>query len=237
MGTANPEERFVLMLCSGERPRYRDDIVRVMALPDGGPLQFRYKKQHVWCELFHDLAHNRFSRCEALVACLDTSKRCTPPEIVPCRFCRILNSEAEGEFVVIRFEVGGFAAVEKCADMRTKITELLARDESLPHWEQNGLKGHFLLALTSRPTVCQSKQDRQAWQAVVENLGGREHFRDSPFFYNLRSVVEDGPETEVRLRDGKYVLKPNKIYRADVIHYTPSTTTLQRGEPWGAAGG
>jgi hypothetical protein len=234
MGTVNPEETFVLMLSSGERPRYRDDIVRVMALPDGGRLQFRYREKHVLSEVFRKLSDNGFSGCEALVAYLDTSNQNTPPEIVPCRFCRILDSEAEGEFVVIRFEVGGFAEVRQHADIRTEVVALRSQDEeSLPDWEDGSLKGHFVLALKSGPTSCQSKQDRRVWQAVVENLGGRGHFRDSPFFYNLRRVVEEGPETEVRLREGKYVLKPDKIYRAEVVHYMHPATAGQRGGPWG----
>ncbi|MEW5863233.1 MAG: hypothetical protein AB1773_06505 [Pseudomonadota bacterium] len=233
MASHGRQEKFVVMLSSGQRPRYRDDIIRVMALPTGGRTQFRYRKQHVPDDLFRELSNNGLRESEALVAYLDTSNKDRAPEIVPCRFCRIVDSEGEGEFVVIRFEVGDFAMVDKDANVQSAVTEALLNGASLPKWEDGKLGGHFLVALKNRPDGCRSDQDRRAWQAVVGILGGRADFRDCPFFYNLRSVVAEDAKTPVPFCEDKYALEPDKIYRADVVHYAPPTVAGQQGGPWG----
>lgn len=225
------QEKFVLMLSSGQRPRYRDDIIRVMALPTGGRTQFRYQKEHVPDVLFRELSNNSLRESEALVAYLDASNKDTPPEIVPCRFCRIIDSEAEGKFVVIRFEVRDFAVVDQGTNVRSAVTKLLLNGASLPQWEDGKLQGHFLVALGSRPSAWRSDQDRRTWQALVGILAKRADFRDCPFFYSLRTLVAEGAETPLPLRNGKYALRPDKIYRADVVHYTPEAD--QQGGPWG----
>lgn len=229
------QQKFVLMLSSGQRPRYRDDIIRVMALPTGGRTQFRYRKQHVPDGLCRELSNNSLRECNALVAYLDASNRGTPPDIVPCRFCQILDSEAEGEFVVIRFEVGDFAVVDQGVDVRPAVTALLPDGTSVPYWEDGKLGGHFVGALKDCPGGCRSDRDRGAWQAVVGILAGRPDFRDCPFFYNLRSVVQEDAKTKtsVPFRKGKYALEPDKIYWADVAHYTASAVAAEEGGTWG----
>jgi len=233
MSPPNGQDKLVLMLSSGERPRYRDDIIRVMALPTGGRLQFRYRKKYVPDDVFCHLPDNGLSDCKALIAYLDTSNQDRPPEIVPCRFAQVLDSELEGEFAVIRFEVGDFAVTDQGVNPGSEASKLMPQQASLPHWENGSLKGHFLVALTRRLSGWQSLKDRRAWQAVVGNLGARKDFRDCPFFYHLRTVIEEDANTAVPLCEGKYVLKPDKIYRADVVHYTASTATGQQGGPWG----
>lgn len=228
-------ETFILMLASGQRPRYRDDIIRVMALPTGGRTQFRYRKQYVPDDLFRELSNNPLRKSKALVAYLDTSNKDRAPEIVPCRFCQVVDSEAEGEFVVIRFEVRDFAVVDQGATVWDAVIKLLPNGASLPQWEDGNLRGHFLVALESCPDAFQCDQNPLAWQAVVAKLAKRAGFHNNcPFFYYLRNIVEEGTETSAKLSNGKYALKPDKIYRADVAHYTPpSRTTGQQDGAWG----
>ena len=38
---------MLVLVSSGARPRYRDDIVRALALPSGADLQFRYDRTYV----------------------------------------------------------------------------------------------------------------------------------------------------------------------------------------------
>lgn len=227
----NEKKTFVLMLSSGQSPRYRDDIIRVMALPTGGQMQFRYREKHVG-QMFSELSRNCLSGCEALVAYLDKTDNTREPEIVPCRFCWIIDSEAEGEFVVVRFEVGEFAVTDEGVDVRGAVADLLHPQSTLPSWTEAKVEGHFLLELKVAPSSCRSGEDRRAWQTVVHNLGGRKDFHDCPFFYNLRGIVEEPGEESLSLSEGNYVLKPDKIYRADITHYTPPAAADQ-SRLWG----
>lgn len=227
------QRRCVLMLSSGQRPRYRDDIIRVMALPTGGRLQFRYRKEHIPDEVFDELAQNHLSGSEALVAYLDTSNQGSPPEIVPCRFARVLESEVEGEFAVIHFEVGEFATVAAGTDVKEEVDEQLSNGVCLPNWKNGNLEGHFLIALEKRPDGLKTSLEPRVWQKIVSNLGARQDFQQCPFFYRVRAVLEEGDRSEMALQAGKYVLKPDRTYQADIVHYTPSGTSGQIRRPSG----
>jgi hypothetical protein len=224
MVTCEPD-KFVLMLSSGQRPRYRDDIIRLMALPMGGRLQFRYRQKHVADEIFRQLGENRLRGAQAIAAYLDTSREGDPPEIVPCRFARIVDSEVEGEFAVARFEVCALARVGDVTDIRQEVKNKLLDGSVLPEWKNGNLEGHFLLALAGKPADCRPDPDPSAWQAIVANLGEHQDFRGCPFFYYLRAIVQEGDSARLRLHDGGYVLKPDAVYRLEVIHYTPSTNS------------
>jgi hypothetical protein len=63
----------------------------------------------------------------------------------------------------------------------------------------------------------------------VANLGSRQNFRSCPFFYYLRGVTEEGSRRELAVKEGKYVLKPARMYRAEVVHYTPVTPEPEAG--------
>lgn len=234
MGPSAGQERLVLMLSSGQRPRYRDDIIRAMALPHGGRLQFRYREKYVPDDTLRELCHNSLRGCQAVVAYLDASDQAADPKVVPCRFARVLDTEVEGDFAVIRFEVGDFVRIAEGVDAGSEAKKLLPQHASLPAWKNGQLTGHFLIALTGRFPGCVGQQSGKAWQAVVNSIGVCPDFADCPFFYQLRSVVEEGTNTkEVKLSEGKYSLKPHKTYRADVVHYTPPRTAGEQGRLWG----
>jgi len=211
------------MLSSGRRPRYRDDIIRALALPKGGRLQFRYRKKYVPAAGFHALSKNKLRGAEALVAYLDASNQQATPEIVPCRFARILESELIGEFAVVRFEVAEFANVAQGVDVREQVSEKLPGGTEVPEWKDGELKGHFLLVLESQAAGWKRAQDPQAWQALADKLGQRQDFQSCPFFYYLRAVAKEPGPSEVQLKEGKYVLTPASMHRVEVVHYTPST--------------
>jgi hypothetical protein len=222
------------MLSSGQRPRYRDDIIRVMALPMGGRLQFRYRQEHVAGAIFQQLGQNSLRGAQAMAAYLETSREGDPPEIVPCRFARIVDSEVEGEFAVARFEVCAFARVGDAIDIRQEVKNKLLDGSVLPDWKNGNLEGHFLLVLAGKPADCRPDPDPSAWQAIVANLGEHQDFRGCSFFYYLRAIVQEGDSARLRLHDGRYVLKPDAIYRLDVVHYTPSTNAPGQQEVLGS---
>ncbi len=44
-----------LLLSSAARPRYREDILRCVAAPVGGTIQFRYQKKWIACDSLKSL--------------------------------------------------------------------------------------------------------------------------------------------------------------------------------------
>ena len=113
-----------LLLSSGARPRYRDDIIRVLALPLGGELQFRYERSLIAEDLLARFRSNDLRRETGLICYLSAGNRATPTQIVPCRFASILYTEVVGTSHIIRLEMREFAQIDEEA-----LKKLLAPSE------------------------------------------------------------------------------------------------------------
>ena len=94
-------KELILLLSSGQRPRYRDDIIRALALPTGARLQFRYNKMYVAQAFVDEKKRKSLVNREVLIGYLDTGEKKGDMEIVPCRFGRLVKVQAEGNFLVI----------------------------------------------------------------------------------------------------------------------------------------
>ena len=78
---------MLLFLSSGARERYREDIVRSLALPDDGLLQFRYDLSIVHDKLLQDARSGRLQNADALICYASTGTKGAPTDFAPCPFC------------------------------------------------------------------------------------------------------------------------------------------------------
>ena len=223
MGRSIRPTKIVLLLSSGATPRYRDDILRSLAIPTGAHLQFRYDKTRVSTTLFEKLRENTIRGYHAMVGYFDTSTHAI--EIIPLRFARIHESIVEGDFSIIRFEVRGYAATKKGEESLTNINHLT--DGLLPFRSADDeISGHSCHLLTSTPPGWQNNCNLEVWQKIVTNLASRHDFQDCSFFYSVRGIYQL-PKVRAKMpSNGVYTLKANRgltasssPYRLDIIHW------------------
>src|SRR5262245_22369376 len=136
---------MLLFLSSGARPRYREDIVRLLALPIGGRLQFRYDLSIVDTALVEAAKRGKLTGERALVCYLWNRAEGAPVEYVPCRLVEVLTAEIVGSSFVVVFKVGNYARAESPWAFD-------AEDERrLPKWSRGSsgftLEGLFAVAL------------------------------------------------------------------------------------------
>jgi hypothetical protein len=146
---------MLLFLSSGARPRYREDIVRTMALPSGGRLQFRYDLSIVDDIILNDAKEGKLVGQRALVCYLWNRTEGAPTEYVPCRFVEIARVEIVGSSLVMVLIVGGYPELSEGVD----VLNLFADEDraKLPRWSREGtaykLAGLFAIVMKRDPAL------------------------------------------------------------------------------------
>lgn len=92
----------LLLLSSGSRPRYLEDVVRALALLDGGHIQFRYENKLVASGVRAHLGERGLVGHTCYLAYLDNRTAGKKPEIVPLREAEVLEASERGSSIILR---------------------------------------------------------------------------------------------------------------------------------------
>ena len=104
-------KKALVCLSSGTTVQYRLDILRVMALPEGAEIQFRYDADLIDASIRPSLGRDKRHDAPVLLAYLDLTVPVTTPgprAIFPCRHARLIASDRLGQFYILRFRLGAF---------------------------------------------------------------------------------------------------------------------------------
>src|SRR5712691_8683825 len=100
-------------LSSGTRPRYRRDIIRVLAMAAGTWVQFRYDNDWVAPSLLKSLRDPKALKAirgmRTLIAYVDQTDAQRDPEPLPCRMATLVDAVALGRTVSLQLELEEFA--------------------------------------------------------------------------------------------------------------------------------
>src|SRR5438477_10287636 len=86
-------------LSSGASPRYRQDILRALAMPHGASLQFRYQSKWIAPSATEKIKNAKVGNTPALIAYIDQTVPGQTPELTSCRFARISDASVHGTTV------------------------------------------------------------------------------------------------------------------------------------------
>ena len=225
---------MLLFLSSGARNRYREDIVRSLALPEGGFLQFRYELAIVDQRILDSVKSGQLLNRDVIVCYVSTLPEGVPTDFVPCRFARITSAEIVGSSFVVRFQVAGYPQLGK----NMKFISLLSQEDQrkLPQWERAEgeeklkLNGLFSISLTGPPTLTSSRE-LDAFESIVKRLHKFPDFsgdRSCQFFsvMDVSLVKRDARGLEVYDRQllslhGSFVIKSGAEYEMKVYVFAP----------------
>lgn len=98
-----------ICLSSGASPRYRQDILRAIAMPKGSQLQFRYDSSLLASGIRNSIGEISKMGGTCLIAYIDQSDQSKEPELIPCRFAQLSDVKAHGTTVSLTFIVEDFA--------------------------------------------------------------------------------------------------------------------------------
>jgi len=224
---------LLILLSSGARRRYRDDIVRALAHPAGTELRFRYGKAYVADAVLADRQQGSLAGQEALICHLADQPEGKPALLVPCRFVKISRAELVGSSLILTLTAGDYVQQVDDAGLRALMTD----DERalLPNQSSDAAAppGKFAFPVAA-PLTAKHAPDAasgSAFEATAEALRAAGFGADEPMaFYMVRKLVKAGSkpsdgDVAIAARDGRYALSSGKRYALDVYSYAPDGDT------------
>lgn len=208
---------MLLCLSSGAKPRYRQDILRALALPQGAVLRFRYDAGYVAESLKEPLAQNKLADQAVCLAYLDSSEQGKEPEIVPCRVAKLTSSKPVGEFFILELEVGDFSIAKDIGEFNRQVRTLAG---SLPAWRDGKLVGKFCEKLSSPPSSVVSSSGVGEWQGLCRTLADHNDFKAEPFFYRVEGLFPAGSNESLPLKQATWEVEAGRLYDLRVVHYS-----------------
>lgn len=210
----------LLCLSSGLTIRYRQDILRALALPFQAHVQFRYSKDIVDPSLMSGLQNDQLAGSIALLAHVDCAKGAKRADetcfITPCRRAVLISSRKVGDYFVLVFQLWGYATTADLEVFQTKVST------ARPHWNGDSLEGMWCIP-TTHGSEWRQTFGLEGFQHVARKLHTRGDFAQQPFFFAVEALSErGGPDALKPTATGEFVLSAGKHFDLNVFHFAPA---------------
>jgi hypothetical protein len=217
---------MLVLLSSGATRRYRDDIMRVLALPPGAELQFRYDRRYIDTALLARMDARTLRNEPGIVLYLWSDKEKLHTECVPCRLVTVVKAEFTGSSGIVRLRTGAFVKNLDDAKLRSVLNP--SEKELLPKWEAKSgtapaLKGRFFFPIQASLSEFASSNvsDFEATAAALVRFKDFGDANSTVFYTVLRLADVDRESSAIRPASGSYVISSGKRYEAEVYSYVP----------------
>jgi hypothetical protein len=213
---------FVL-LSSQASPRYKEDILRCLAAPVNGIVQFRYKKDLVTDEVIAEFNNPRGRQKgpfgEAIVCFVDTTAQGVSP-ILPVRLATIDSATVHGTTLSLTLRMKGLADAD--TDPFTQQISQLSGNVN-PVRLNNDLTGRFFFKLAGKPTGVNFQETLSQWERVVTKVQQSGTFANEAFFWTVVGTEE--PSSPVAnadtLQAWSDTINPSASRNLLIYHYRP----------------
>lgn len=221
---------MLILLSSGARRRYRDDIVRALAHPPSTELRFRYGEEYVKDSVLALVKSGKLAPTDALVCYVADQPDGKPALLVPCRFATVTRAQLVGTSVILTLSAGAYVQNLEDASLRKLMTE----DEVglLPNRGSDAKvppgKFAFMIAAPLTAKAAPDAAGAAAFEKTAEALcaAGFGAGDAAMPFYAVRDLTEvvgrlDEPDPVIPARQGRYALRSGKHYALEVYSYAP----------------
>src|SRR5206468_341992 len=120
-----PTVSNLLLFSSGLRARYREDILRVLAQPEGTQMRFRYKLHHVSEDLLQPLCSDALRNARILLCFLDVKTDGRTPWAIPTRSGLLGHVRRVGEFCTLQLKLGQYLSANDVRSFNDVLATLL----------------------------------------------------------------------------------------------------------------
>lgn len=236
-----PDDTVNWILCSsGAHPLYLENVLRVLALPAGEHVKFRYESQIV-SDKFKELVGNpqAFESVPvdghfAHMAYLDNRDKLRPPEVYPVREGRIKSVSLLGTTYIIEIELLCFFNWATTKDLSDKLAasaiDLLPRWKKQEHIGADGIdwEGKWVAAAKPLPRPYFSwysgveRTHLKAFEATANTLVGAADFSDGRWLFLNVTGLFDAKTKALISSSG---LRAGRTYEILAYHYHPDNGT------------
>jgi hypothetical protein len=218
------------LFSSNRSALYSQDILNVLAAPDGTHYTFRYDEQYV--------EHATAQAWETLVPgtrvlvvfSLQQAARFQPAVFFPIRFGELVETTRVGSRYFVRFTLRGVVCLPEpgaegaAHDWVERFTgELRRRVRETPYERSASVGSCIPGASEPTPPWDAASTPDNAFERSVEYLAKTETFAGT-YFYRVRRVTEVGSDVDISLGDdGVLELRAGRTYELEVLHSQPKT--------------
>jgi hypothetical protein len=214
------DDRLFLLLSSAAQRRYKDDILRALAMPVGSRLQFRYRQAYVSKEVL-DVVGTQIDRPlgRALICYVDHDDSGVLP-IVPVRLATIDRANLHGSTLSVTMSVGDLAYSSSPSDFAQQVTQLSQGKN--PRKDEEKISGSHFLLLPDKPPVFERGRSIARWEQIIDVLYTRKAFAKHSFFWTVLGLVNvtDTVDTNT-FSDWPHVIAGESTYDLLLYHYLP----------------
>lgn len=176
---------MIVFISSSARQRYADDIIRMLALPKGGQMQFRYSAVWISDEVRRRVPGGQLADECGLVCFVASDKATTPYVLIPVRFVRVIRVELVGTSYIVTLAADAYASGVTDAALRGAVP---ADDRKrLPSAAKVADELYCLeAAFNPRP---HKRFDYRAFEATAEQLSKQPTFNtEETAFFAVRQI-------------------------------------------------
>jgi hypothetical protein len=180
----------LVLLSSNAQPRYADDIVRVLALPAGSQIQFRYGARLVQRQVSQRIANEQLAGQRALICYLTSGSDSAPREMVPVRIASVIRAERVGSSCLFTLAVGEYLHGLQDNDIRHGVSDETQR--MLPQHTSTETEGEAHYAFLSNvPSSNWTKNVGRPFEGTVQALSQHAPFNADDFtFYAVHRIAK-----------------------------------------------
>src|SRR5581483_3284046 len=227
---------MLILLSSGKRKRYRDDILRCLAAPMGSRVQFRYSKRIVENAIWEN--PKKFTGHQGLVCSVNLSEVGKPCPLVTVRRVLVKSLFKTGMVMTVVLEIGELALTRDGEQLTREIDQksggkVPRNKERHSHAEADG-SGFFFFTVEGEIGFV-GETTVENWQAITATLLGQEGYGEEPFFWTVLGLdPESSGAAQIALdtdRFGQWSpdIRPNETYTLLVHTYHPALDAANPG--------
>lgn len=176
---------MIVFISSSARPRYADDIIRMLALPKGGQMQFRYSANWLADDVRRRVPRAQLADEYGLVCFVAPVTAVTPYELIPVRFVRVIRAEQVGTSYILTLAADAYASGVTDAALRSAIAA--ENRKRLPSAAKAADELYCLKAAFNPRQY--KRSDYQAFEATAEQLSQQSTFKsEKTAFFAVRQI-------------------------------------------------
>ena len=221
---------MLMCLSSGSRPRYKQDVIRALAMPISSELQFRYDTELVSDSVLRMIEDGTIIGEDVLIAYADQTipngdvAPTGPFEMVPVRLAKLASASLPGRTVSLIFSLEDVVYASNLQAFNNDVDNLTGG--SLPRWVSGMREGLLCTQLTNRPTTFVQADDLRQWEEVVTQLADRKDFSDEETFITVLGLLSKR-DVQAMSATLRHLPWPKELTADDhrdltIYHYHPS---------------
>lgn len=221
---------MIICLSSGASQRYRQDVLRALALPIGSKLQFRYDTKWISVKTMEMIEDGCLVGQDVIIAYIDQSEADESVEgqyinVIPVRIGKVSSAAVTGGTVALEFTIGTMA---HAADLPAFNAELISLSEgALPKWVGQKPEGKYCAELESEPSKLDNTNGIDQWQKTVIQLAERDDFKEETTFFTVLGLLSESEYHKAGVAlahaDWKQKVAPSSDNELIVYHFHPKS--------------